>query len=66
MAGCGPQTAALKPKAPLLVRLLYSTETSSLQMGQTLKTIVEVQDERGDAVKDAAVSLGLRDPAGAI
>ena len=64
--GCTAPPATVASNVPLVVSFLYPAETSSLQMGQTLKTIVDVQDGHGEVVKDAVVSLSLRDPSGAI
>jgi hypothetical protein len=66
ITACGRPGTPSPVRHPLVVKFLYPAETSSLQMGTTLKTIIEVQDERGRVVKDAAVTLGLLDPSGTI
>jgi hypothetical protein len=50
--------------AKLGVTVLYPTGTDSRQMGQSLKPIVRVLDEDGQAVTDARVTLSIIGPSG--
>ena len=63
--GCVSETQTAPPPATeLTVSLLYPTETTEIEMGQSIKSIVRVLDERGNPVGDAQVTLEIKDPAG--
>jgi hypothetical protein len=70
LAGCTTAEPAATP-APremevLNVGLLYPIESSEVEMGQTIKTIVRVTDEGGRPVPDAGVTVIFSDPAGRV
>ncbi len=62
--GCGPARLAVGTTQRLDVRLLYPSDKTTIEMGQVLKSIVDVRDEQGMSVKDARVELTVTDPAG--
>jgi hypothetical protein len=68
LAGCMAAEPATTPTPRemevLNVSLLYPIESSKVEMGQTIKTIVRVTDERGHPVPDAGVTVIFSDPAG--
>jgi MG2 domain len=52
------------PVGRLAVSVLYPTQDSKVDMGQSIKFIVQVADAQGAAVSDAQVTITLRDPNG--
>ena len=68
LSGCGTPTQALIEEpvqvTPLNIRLLYPTEGSEIEMGQSIKTIVRVVDGQENPVKDASVRLTFSAPDG--
>lgn len=64
-AGCAPNTQiTAAPTTELKISLLYPTETTEVEMGQSLKGIIEVLDEQGEIVENAQVTLAVSDPDG--
>ncbi len=63
-AGCAPSRAAAVPSQHLTVSLLYPSQQTTIEMGQSLKSIVEVRDAQGQPVKEARVELTITDAAG--
>jgi hypothetical protein len=62
---CAPTTqTALAPAMDLTVNLLYPLSTTESEMGQSLKSIIQVTDAQGTVVGDAQVTLSLTDPDG--
>ncbi len=61
--GCtqGTQTA-LPPIMDLKVQVLYPIETTEVEMGQSIKSIVKVVDSQGEVVKNALISVSFTDP----
>ena len=64
-SGCASSTPTATPAA-LVVRLLYPTTADSRQMGQSLKSIVQVSDQDGTVVTDAQVEVAISDPSGEV
>ncbi len=64
-SGCA-RPATPPDAAPLHVGLLYPTLGQTRQMGQSLKSIVQVLDDDGTALMDAQVTLSISDPSGAL
>jgi len=62
--GCAPPPD-LQLREPLQVSVRYPLQSTTIQMGQALKCIVEVRDESGNMVTDAEVELTISDPSGA-
>lgn len=62
--GCAPGPQPTVQNTDLQVALLYPTPTTEIQMGQSLKSIMKVTDPQGEVVKDAQLTVSLRDPAG--
>src|SRR6266498_3449539 len=63
-AGCTQQTQTTNQNENLTVSLLYPTEKTEIEMGQTLKGIIKVLDEQGKVVENVQVTLKVSDPAG--
>jgi len=63
--GCQPETqTAVPPQADLTVSILYPLQSTEIEMGHSLKSIVKVSDPQGEPVENARVTLALTDPAG--
>jgi hypothetical protein len=65
VGGCSTATPTAAP-ASLTVKVLYPTQTDRRQMGDGLKSIIQVLDQQGQAVSDARVSLSIIDPSGEV
>jgi hypothetical protein len=63
-AGCTPQTQTTNQNENLTVSLLFPTEKTEIEMGQTLKGIIKVLDEQGKVVENAQVTVTVSDPSG--
>lgn len=70
-SACTPATSTETPPNPtdipianLKIKLLYPTTTTEFEMGQSIKSIIQVSDAQGNFVEDAQVTLSVRDPAG--
>jgi hypothetical protein len=63
--GCA-RPVATATATGLTVKLLYPTAGQSRQMGQGLKSIVQVLDEQGAPLTDAQVTLNIADPSGEV
>ncbi|HET9910277.1 MAG TPA: hypothetical protein VFQ13_00235 [Anaerolineales bacterium] len=62
---CTPQPPTALPQAEdLTVSMLYPVQTTEVEMGKALKSIIRVTDERGNIVKDAQVTLSFSNPDG--
>ncbi|MFL7871373.1 MAG: hypothetical protein AB8I58_21275 [Anaerolineales bacterium] len=48
----------------LNISLLYPTENSNVEMGQSIKTILRVTDEQEHPIQDATVKVTFSDPSG--
>jgi len=57
--------APIQPKV-LTISLLYPTESSEIKMGQTIKVILRVTNEKEHPVKDASVTVTFSDPGGQV
>jgi hypothetical protein len=69
LTSCGTtQTPTQTPPSanPLKISLLYPTENSEIEMGQTIKVIVRVTDKQERPLKDANLSVTFSDPNGKI
>jgi hypothetical protein len=71
MAGCAPNvqpTVSIQPTQPiqadLTVEILYPSQTTEVEMGQSLKSIVKILDKEGKAVENAQVTLSFKDSDG--
>jgi hypothetical protein len=62
--GCTPTAQPTPQDTSLAVSLLYPTETTEVEMGQSLKGIAKVVDEQGKVLEDAQLTLSFLDPAG--
>jgi len=62
------QTLTPAPVQPevLTISLLYPTESSEIKMGQTIKAILRVTNEKEHPVKDASVTVTFSDPGGQV
>jgi hypothetical protein len=72
LASCGaptqmptdePEQVAMET---LNISLLYPTESSEIEMGQSIKTILRITDEQEHPVQDATVIVTFNDPAGKV
>jgi hypothetical protein len=61
-AGCTPQTRGTNQIENLKISLIYPTEKTEIEMGQTLKGIIRVLDEQDNVVENAQVTLTVSDP----
>ena len=61
---CAPARAKVIQTDTLLVSVLYPKAPNSTIMGQTIKSIVKVQDQQGNRVREARVTLAVLDPSG--
>lgn len=62
---CTSQPPTVLPQAEVLtVSMLYPVQTTEVEMGKSLKSIIRVTDEQGNIVKDAQVTLSFNDPEG--
>ncbi len=70
LSGCAAPTPAATPTAipvgRLTVSLLYPTGDSDVEMGQTIKAIVQVTDEQELPIADANVTVTFSDPSGQV
>lgn len=68
LIACSTPTQMLTPvtvkSETLIVDLLYPTESSEIEMGQTIKAIVRVTDEQEHSVTDVSVTVTFSDPKG--
>ncbi|RPI96636.1 MAG: hypothetical protein EHM40_00985 [Chloroflexi bacterium] len=64
LAGCGPKTETTDANRQLTIHLLYPLETTEIEMGETFKSIIQVQDEQGRNVENAKTTLTVSDAAG--
>jgi hypothetical protein len=71
VAGCTPNvqpTVSIQPTQPvqadLKIEILYPIQTTEVEMGQSLKSIVKVSDKTGKTVENAQVILSFKDSAG--
>ncbi len=71
LAGCSAPTRTPLDEPPgqgapetLNISLLYPTESSAVEMGQSIKTIVRITDGHGLPVRDATVRVTFSDPTG--
>jgi hypothetical protein len=54
----------VQQKGRLVVAILFPVQSTTIVMGQSVKSIIEVRDDRGMAVSDAQVALTLTDAQG--
>src|SRR5512141_1478179 len=59
-----PARAKVIQTDTLVVNVLYPKAPNSTSMGQTIKSIVKVQDQQGNRVREARVTLSVLDPSG--
>jgi hypothetical protein len=63
--GCEPRAQTAIPlTTDLTVSMLYPVETTEVELGQSIKSIVRVLNHEGEAVGNAGVTLWFKDPAG--
>jgi hypothetical protein len=62
---CAPRGEVSPERAKLSINVRYPMDTTSIEMGQSLRCIMEVTDEGGEAAKDAQVTLTVQDAEGA-
>jgi hypothetical protein len=65
LTACTPQTQTALPIAEdLTVDMLYPAQSTEVEMGKSLKSIIRVTDEQGEIVENAQVTLSFSDPEG--
>ena len=62
LTGCTQGTQTALPASPdLKIQVLYPIETTEVEMGQSVKSIVKVLDSQGNVVENAQVSVSFSD-----
>ena len=68
---CAPATPTETPPQPtetqtddLSIKILFPTATNEFEMGQSIKSIIQVSDPQGNIIPDAQVTLSIKDAAG--
>ena len=64
LVGCGELKRGSSSQQSLTISLLYPKDGSQLEMGKTVKSSLQVMDDKNNPIKDANVILAFYDPSG--